>query len=141
MATSDDLNNVAELCANAADAATTKLIALGPRPNDPGSAATWDAQDTLLKNKISTLNNLSASASALIVSDALAAVWPTLNDLSGITSSAEADIEKIANISSAMAALASVINFAVSVVTVATQPTISNAGGLLTAFNNMAQTL
>lgn len=141
MAMSDDLNNVAGLCANGADAATTRLIALGPRPSDPVAAATWDAQDTLLKNKISTLNNLSASISALIVSDALAAVWPTLNELSGVTSAAEASIETIADVSKAMAALASVINFAVSVVTVATQPTISNAGSLVTAFNNMVQTL
>ena len=75
MAISDDLNEVATLCANAADAAIDKLIGLGPRPSDATAAATWDAQDAALKNTISTLNNLSSSISALIVIDALQKVW------------------------------------------------------------------
>jgi hypothetical protein len=140
MAINDDLDAAATLCADAADAATDKLIGLGPRPTDPASAATWDAQDTVLKNKISTLNNVSSSISALIVSNALQAVWPNLDALDRVTASAQANIKAIADISKAMAAIASIINFGVAVLTVATQPTAANAGSVVTAFKNMLGT-
>jgi hypothetical protein len=141
MAINDDLSSAANLCANAADAATDKLIALGPRPSTAPTASTWDAQDALLKNKISTLNNLSSSISALIVSNALQAIWPTLDALNGVTAAAQKDIDEIKDVSAAMAAVASVINFGVAVVTLTTQPTASNAGSLAKAFANMVSAL
>jgi hypothetical protein len=141
MAINDDLDSAASLCANAADAATDQLIALGPRPSDAAAGATWDAQDSVLKNKISTLNNLSSSISSLIVSNALTAVWPNLDAIDKVTAAAQANITAISDISKAMAAIASVVNFGVAVITVATQPTAANAGSLVTAFKNMAGSL
>jgi|SRR5471030_2934306 len=136
--TSENLDSAADLCSNAADAALTKLIELGARPADANAAATWDAQDSLLKNKISTLNNLSSSISAQIVSNALDQQWPNLNTLSAVTASAQVDIQKIADINQAMATLASIINFGVSVITMATQPSVANSESLATSFKNMA---
>lgn len=141
MATIDDLTSAATLCANAANAALDLLIDLGPRPADAAGGATWDAQDSLLKNKISTLNNVSSSLSALIVSAALQAVWPILTDLDKVTDGAQKNIDEIRDITKAMAAVASVINFAVSVMTLATQPTAGNAGSVATAFKNMVNSL
>lgn len=141
MATHDNLASVSQLCANAADAAVDLLIGLGPRPSDPAGASTWDAQDATLKNKISTLNNLSSSISALIVSDALQTVWPALDTLDKVTRTAQTNISSIKEIAKAMAAVASVINFGVAVVTVATQPTPGNAGSVVTAFKNMLGTI
>jgi hypothetical protein len=141
MATTDDLTSAATLCANAANAGLNLLIGLGPRPGDAAGGAAWDGQDSLLKNKISTLNNLSSSLSALIVSAALQAVWPTLTDLDKVTNGAQRNVDEIKEITKAMAALASVINFAVSVATLATQPTAGNAGSVATAFKNMVSSL
>ncbi len=141
MAINDDLISVATLCANVADAAIDQLIRLGARPTDSAAATAWDAQDAVLKNKISTLNNLSSSISALIVSNALQDVWPALDTLGGVTSSAQVNIDKIADISKAMAAIASVINFGVSTIKVATQPTATNAQSLASAFTNMVGSL
>lgn len=141
MATGDDLTNAAELCGNAADAAVDLLIDLGPRPADAAGAAAWDAQDTLLKNKISTLNNLSASLSALIVNNALQEVWPNLSGLDAVTGGAQKSIREIRDISQAMAAVASVIKFGVAMATLATQPTAGNAGSVATAFKNMLTAL
>ena len=141
MAINDDLTSAAELCGNAADAAVDLLIGLGPRPSDPAGASAWDAQDTLLKNKISTLNNLSSTISALIVSNALQQLWPTLTELAAVTEDAQKNIAAIEEISKAMAAVASVINFGVAVATLATQPTPGNAGSVATAFKNMVSTL
>lgn len=141
MAINDDLNCVASLCANAADAAVNTLINLGPRPGDAAGAATWDAQDALLKNKISTLNNLSSSISALIVNHALQSTWPNLAGLDKVTADAKKNIDAIKAIAKAMAAVASVINFAVAVITIATQPTAGNAGNVAIAFKNMVNTL
>jgi hypothetical protein len=137
MAIADDLNSSAELCANAADAATTKLIDLGPRPADPAAAAVWDHQDTLLKNNISVLNNVSSTLSAVIVSNALQQVWPNLQGLSDETNSAQGDINAIADISKAMVKLASIIDFGVAVVALAAQPTPGSAGAVVTAFGKM----
>jgi hypothetical protein len=137
MAITDDLTSAAALCANAADAATDKLIGLGPRPTDPTAGGVWDSQDTLLKNKISILNNLSSSISALIVSEALQNAWPQLDQLNNITNSAENDIARIANTVKVMVAIASVVNFGVAVVTLAMQPTPSNAASVVTALKNM----
>ena len=140
MATTSDLMSAAQLCANAADAAVDLLIGLGPRPSEAAGASAWDAQDTLLKNKISTLNNLSSAISALIVNDALEGVWPALTDLDKVTDAAQKNIDAIKEISKAMAAVASVINFGVAVATLATQPTPGNAGSVATAFRNMVNT-
>jgi hypothetical protein len=137
MTINKDLQNASDICANAADAATNKLISLGPRPNDLASAAIWDNQDSLLKNKISTLNNLSATISALIVSDALQNIWPNLTGLDKVTSSAQANIKTIADISKAMSTIASIVNFGVAVTLLSTQPTPANAASLVTAFENI----
>lgn len=140
MTINDDLNFAADLCANAADAAVDKLISLGPRPSDAAAAAAWDAHDAILKNKISTLNNLSSSISAMIVSNTLQSVWPDLVTLGNVTASAEENIKSIADISKAMVSIASVITFGVAVITVATQPTPANAGSMATAFTSMIKT-
>ena len=137
MAISEDLNCVATLCGNVADAAVGALIALGPRPSDPAAASTWDAQDVLLKNKISTLNNLSSSISAIIVSNALQSVWPTLTALDSVTASAQNNVTAIKDISKAMAAVAAVISFGAAVLTLAAQSTPANAASLVSAFKNM----
>ena len=141
MTTQSDLEALAVLCDLAADAAVDRLIGLGPRPSAPDSAATWDAQDALLKNKISTLNNLSSSLSALIVQQALQKVWPALDALSEVTASAQASIARIHEIAKTMAAIAAVINLGVAAVTLATQPTAGNATGLVNAFKNLKATL
>jgi len=108
---------------------------------DPAAAATWDAQDTMLKNKISILNNLSTSISAVIVSNAMQNVWPNLDSLAAVTASAQANIAAIANITKAMAAIATVINFGVALVTLASEPTPGNAANVLTSLTNLTATL
>ena len=141
MTTKTDLESLAALCDEAADAAVDRLIGLGPRPADAHGAATWDAQDALLKNKISTLNNLSSSLSALIVQQALEQVWPALDALGEVTASAQASIARIREIAKTMATIASVINLGVAAVTLATQPTAGNATGLVSAFKNLEASL
>jgi hypothetical protein len=135
--TSDDLKSVQTLCEDAADASLDLLIGLGPRPSDPDAATTWDTQDALLKNKISTLTNLASSLGAAIVVKALQDVWPSLEELDDVTSAARGQIAKIADINKALTAVASVINFAAAAITIVTQPSPGNAGKLLTAFNGV----
>lgn len=141
MATDVDLKTIEALCEGGADAAMDLLIKLGPRPSDPTKATTWDTQDALLKNKISTLSNLASSIGALLVVQTLQDVWPQMETLAHVTTSAEAKITKIAEINKALGAIASIVNFATAAITVATQPTPGNAGNLNTAFKNVQSAL
>jgi hypothetical protein len=134
MTASTDLKSMETLCDNAADAALDLLIGLGARPTDSAAAATWDAQDALLKNKISTLNNLGSSIGATIVAQALEQVWPQLDALEQATAAAQASTAKIDEINKALVTLAAVINFATAAITLITQPSVDNAGKLVTAF-------
>ena len=137
MALADDLNSAAALCANAADAATTKLIGLGPRPTEPVAAALWDHKDAILKTDISVLNNLSSTISAVIISNALKQLWPQLQGLNDITTSAEADIAATADISKAFVKIASIIDFGVSVAALAAQPSPSAVQAVISAVTKM----
>ena len=141
MLASTNLKLTETLCEESADAAMNLLIGLGARPRDAAAAATWDTQDALLKNKIATLTNLASSTGAAIVVKALDDVWPNLDGLDQVTSSAEGSIAKIKDINKALVAIASVINFATAAITVITQPTTSNANKLVTAFNGVKSTL
>ncbi len=137
MAIADDLDSAAQLCGNAADAAVTKLIGLGPRPVDVTAAGVWDHQDALLKNNISVLNNVSSTISAVIVQTALQQVWPNLQGLSNETAAVQGDINAIADVSKAMVKLAAVIDFGVAVVALAAQPTPTGAGAVVSAFTKL----
>jgi len=141
MLASTNLKLTETLCEESADAAMNLLIGLGARPSDAAAAATWDTQDALLKNKIATLTNLASSTGAAIVVKALDDVWPNLDGLDQVTSSAEGSIAKIKDINKALVAIASVINFATAAITVITQPTTSNANKLVTAFNGVKSSL
>jgi hypothetical protein len=134
VSTSDDMNAAAALCRNAADAALDRLLALGPRPKDTAKGQAWDHNDALLKNKIAVLTNQASSMSALIVSQALSDIWPNLDGLTKVTAAAQAEIKSIKAISDALTALASVINFGLAILAVATQPTPTNAGNVVAAF-------
>lgn len=141
MTASTDLKSMETLCDSAADAALDLLIGLGARPTDPAAAATWDAQDALLKNKISTLNNLASSIGATIVVQGLEDVWPQLDALQQAAAAAQANIARIGEINKALATLATVINVATAAITVITQPSVDNAGKLLTAFKGFKSSI
>ncbi len=134
MAAITDLKSAQALCDAAADAAMDRLLALGIRPADAAAAADWDDQDALLKSKISTLSHLSSSIGAQIVVQALEDVWPQLDELDQVTAAAQASIARIERINRALTVIASVVTFAAAVVEVSTQPTVGNAGKVLTAF-------
>ncbi len=134
MTASTDLELMETLCEDMAHAGVGLLLGLGGRPADPAAAATWDAQDALLKNKTSTLVNLASSIGSTIVAEALEQVWPQLDALQQVTAAAQANIAKIDQINKALVTLASVINFATAAAALITQPSVDNAGKLVKAF-------
>ena len=137
MTAAADIASAATLCLNAANAATTTLIAMGPCPAAPTAAAAWHDQDTALKTNISDLNNLSATLSAVAVTDALNGLWQDLAGLNAAVSSVQSDIATIADISNVMTKLSTIINFAVAVAAVAAAPTPAGVESVVTAFTAM----
>lgn len=133
----DDLKSVQTICDNTADAALNLLIGLGPRPTETGAAAVWDTHDALLKNKVSSLTNLSSSIGATIVVEAISDVWPELEKLDAVTTTALGQIAKIADVNKGLTVAATVITFATAAIAVVSQPTLGNAGRLVTAFNGV----
>jgi hypothetical protein len=133
-----DLEGSAILCKNGADAAMDKLIGLGLRPIDDAEAEQWDRQDALLKKQISVLANLSSTLSALIVSKGLEDVWPKLDGLSQITTDVRAEIKTISDITHAAVRIATIVDFGVSVVALATTPSANAAKDVYEAFKKVA---
>jgi hypothetical protein len=133
-----DLEGSAVLCKNGANAAMDKLIGLGPRPIDNAGAEQWDHQDAVLKNQISVLANLSSTLSALIVSKALQDVWPKLDGLGQITTDVQAKIKTISDIAQAAVRIATIVDFGVAVVALATTPSADAAKGVYEAFKKVS---
>jgi hypothetical protein len=141
MAAQDDLDSAHDLCENAIKAANDKITALGPRPADAAAGQTWDNQLASLQNAVGDLANLSASISAFAVTNALENAWPNLTDLAQVTAAAQANIQKIADITKALTALASIITFATSIVALVAQPTAANVGAVATAYKNVVSSM
>jgi hypothetical protein len=136
MAAELDLKTIEALCQAGADAALDMLIGLGPRPLDPAAATAWDAQGALLKGRVSMLTNMASSIGSTIVVQALQNVWPKLEALGQVTTSAKASIAKISEINKTLSAIASIVNFGTATITLVAQPTPANASGLIAAFKN-----
>jgi len=137
MATSDDINEIANLCDNTSSATLAKLIAMGPCPTNAKAADIWHKQDTQYKESIAKLGNVSNDIAATIVTEELDGLWPTLDDLDVAVTSASATIDAIKDFNAIVNKVATIIDFGVAVVAMASVPTPLGAASIVSSYQKM----
>lgn len=137
MTVSDDIFEIAKLCADASDVAGEKLGALGPRPDGGPEAALWDSEESRLYAQRFRLSRYASYFAALSVHQALTDNWPTLGDLADVAERATDRIKAAEELGKALAKLADVMDFAVSVALFAGSPSAATAQGIYKAFGEL----
>ena len=122
MAVSDDLDQVAELCRTAAKRTLAALLAMGPKPDDPGGALVWEQQTTRLQGQLNSLSALVSKLTAASVIAGLKDFDAELTQISEVSTQAESKIAKIKDISSLLTKVAKVLDLGLALLTAAAAP-------------------